>query len=128
MHPGYGMMGPGMMGPGWGMMGPGMMGPGWGMMGPGMMGPGWGMMGPGMMGPGWGMMGPGMTGPGWGFDYEKMKKFMDETRELRRNLMLKNFEYYEALRDPGTKPETLKKMEDELGKLYKDLYQKGSAR
>jgi hypothetical protein len=72
--PGYGMMGPGMMGgygPGW-MMGPGYgqgmgYGPGYGMMGPG--------YGPGMMGygrgygPGWMMRGygygPGMMGYGY---------------------------------------------------------------
>jgi hypothetical protein len=61
--PGYGMMGPGMMGRGYGGygMGPGMMGRGYG---------GHGMMGPGMMGRGYGgygMMGPGMMGPGFGY-------------------------------------------------------------
>jgi len=131
---GYGMgygMGPGMMG-GYGMgygMGPGMMG-GYGMgygMGPGMMGgygPGYGM-GPGMMGgygPGYGM-GPGMMG---GYA-PQTQKFLDETRDLRKEIHNKQFEYAEAQRDPKTTPETLWLLEKELreltGKLSEKMYE-----
>jgi hypothetical protein len=108
---GYGM-GPGMMG-GYG-MGPGMMG-GYGM-GPGMMG-GYGM-GPGMMG-GYGM-GPGMMN----VYNPQMKKFMDETKDLRRKLHMMKFEYSEALRDPKTTPETITKLQNEMRDLVIKLQQK----
>jgi hypothetical protein len=139
MGHGYGM-GPGMMGYGYG-MGPGMMGYGWGM-GPGMMGYGrWGMgpgmmgygcgMGPGMMGYGWGM-GPGMMygrGPGYYGHYskeqaEKEKKFLDETKDLRKQLYMKRFDYMEAARNPKTSAETLSKLRKEIGDLYEEIYKK----
>lgn len=117
----WGNPGCGMMGPGWGgMHGWGMMGPGCGMQGMGGM-YGWGMMGPGMMG-------PGMMGPGWGFDYSRVREFMDETVELRRKLLLKKFEYFEALRNPDTKRETLRKLEGEMGELWSELYEKATKR
>jgi hypothetical protein len=127
---GYGM-GPGMMGygicPGYG--GYGMMGGmGYGMMGmmPNMMmgGMGYGMMGmgPGMMGYG---MGPGMMGYGAGYVYSKeFQKFLDETRDLRKELNEKNFEYFEALRNPNTKPDTIKKLQNELFELRNKIYEK----
>lgn len=121
--------GPGMMG-GYGMMGPygyGMMG-GYGM-GPGMMGsygygPGYGM-GPGMMGgygPGYGMV------PGGANVYSpQMKKFLDETTDLRKEIHNKQFEYAEALRDPKTTPESIWLLEKELrdltGKLTEKMYE-----
>jgi len=114
--PGYGM--------GYGMMGG--YGPGYGM-GPGMMG-GYGMgygMGPGMMGgygPGYGMVpgGANVYGP-------QMKKFLDETRDLRKEINTKQFEYTEALRDPKTTPESIWLLEKELrdlnGKLTEKMYE-----
>jgi hypothetical protein len=124
--------GPGMMG-GYG-MGPGMMG-GYGM-GPGMMG-GYGM-GPGMMG-GYGM-GPGMMGgyqqypyqrsPGMGYgrgpwyDPEKYQKFLDDTTKLRKKLNEKQFEYFEAMRNPDTKRETISKLAREIQELQKKIYEK----
>ncbi len=115
MH-GQGMMGQGMMGQGMGMMG---MCPG---MGPGMMG---GMMGPGMMR---GMMGHmGMMGPGMMKDYwskPEVKKFLDETTDLRKELHLKKFEYMEALRNPDTSKETLTKLRQDMKKLKIQLFEK----
>jgi hypothetical protein len=141
MGPGWGMgPGYGMMGQGWG-MGPGMMGQGWGM-GPGMMGQygcgmmghGWGMgrHGYGMMGPGWGM-GPGMMGQyGYGRGYgmmgpehgKKYQKFLDDTRDLRKALHMKRFEYFEAMRDPETTEETMTKLREETRDLMKKIYEK----
>lgn len=120
------MMGPSMMGRG--MMGPGMMGhgmPGMGMMGPGMMGMmhGGGMgygMGTGMM-HGMGMMGPGMMGYG---NVEAYQKFLNETVDLRKELHNKKFEYFEALRNPKTKTETITKLEKGIQELQSKIYEK----
>ncbi len=109
---GYGMMGPGMMGQGgYGMMGQGMMGQG--MMGQG----GYGMMGPGMMGQG---MGSGT----WGYNAESYQKLLDDTADLRKELHNKKFEYFEVLRNPKTKPETITKFEKEIQELQKKIYKK----
>jgi hypothetical protein len=102
---------------------------GWG--GGNMMGQGYGthMMGPGggnMMGPGYGthMMGPGgghmMGWSGSGYD----QKFLDETREQRRELHDKKFAYFEALRDPNTTPETKTKLENEIQELQEAIREK----
>ncbi len=115
--------GPGWFG-GWGNrgMGPGMMGSG--MMGGYGMGPG--MMGPGMMG-GYGM-GPGMMGPGgYGYDrngYGYDNKYLDETADLRKELNEKRFEYFEAVRNPKTDPETVQKLEKEIAGIQQKLYEK----
>ncbi|RME65041.1 MAG: hypothetical protein D6778_06935, partial [Nitrospirae bacterium] len=71
-------------------------GPWWGG-GPRAMGAYWGM-GPGMMGG----YGPGYcTGPGSCFGPQAYdQKFLDETRDLRKQLHEKRFEYFEALRNP----------------------------
>jgi hypothetical protein len=113
--------GPGMMGPGYGYgMGPGMMGPGYGYgMGPGMMGPGYGYgMGPGMMGPGYG---PG--GQGYGFTPE-MQKFFDDTKDLRRQLIIKQQDYFDAARNPKTTPDELKKLQEEIQSLQGKIHEK----
>lgn len=94
---------------------------GWGM-GPGMMG-GWGHgygMGPGMMG-GWGR---GYRGYGQGAQSEACQKFLDETAGLRKDLHNKRYEYFEALRNPGTKPENIAKMEKEIIDLQEKIYAK----
>jgi hypothetical protein len=130
MGPGMGYggwgMGPGMMGYG----GCGMMGPGWGM-GPGMMGyggcgmmPGWGM-GPGMMGyGGYGMMGHGGWGMRWQEQGGKYQKFLDDTRDLRKELHMKQFDYFEAMRNPETTGETIAKLGREIRDLIKKIYEK----
>jgi hypothetical protein len=125
MMGGYGY-GPG-MGPG--MMGPGMMGPGWRGgygMGPGMWGGGYGM-GPGMMGGGYGY-GQGM-GPGWGRNYgygqsEECQKYFNETAGMRKELNDKRFNYFEALRNPKTKPEEAGKLEKEIWELHQKIASK----
>jgi hypothetical protein len=119
--------GPGMWGGGYG-MGPGMMGPGWGGYGPGMMG-GYGM-GPGYGG-GYGYgMGPGMMGPGWRQGYglnEECQKYLDETAGMRKELNNKRFEYFEAMRNPKTKPEELTRLEKEVWELQQKIYSKAPA-
>jgi len=115
-----GMMGRGMMG-GCGMMGGGMMG---GMMGRGMMG-GCDMMGGGMMGSG--MMGGCGMGPGmWGYGYQQkaFQKFLDDTKDLRKELHNLKFEYFEAARNPDSKPEDIDKLEKEMNELQKKIYEK----
>lgn len=117
---GGGMMGEEMgWGPGYGYG----CGHGMGMMGG--MGPGWGYgygVGHGMMGgmgPGWGMMG--------GYYNPQMKKFLDETKDIRRELVLKRYEYHEALRDPKTTPEMMQKLQKEIKDLNMKLYEKAPA-
>jgi hypothetical protein len=128
MHPGmmgYGgqgmapcMMGGGMMGYGGYGMGPGMMGHMGNMMGYG----GYGM-GPGMMG----KMGGGMMGYGpQGYNPEAGQKFLDETRETRKKLHNRKFEYFEAMRNPEAKREDILKMEREIRDLQWELYEKAS--
>ncbi len=99
-------------------------GPFWGG-GPGTMAGYWGM-GPGMM---WGGYGPGYcTGPGSCFGpagYDQ--KFLDETKDLRKALNEKRFEYFEALRNPETKPETLEKLQKEVFELQQKLFAKAPA-
>ena len=139
---GPGMMGPGMIGGGYG-MGPGMMGSGqqgwnycpycgqnlgqggYGMMGPGMMHGGYGM-GPGMMG-GYGM-GPGMMrggmGPGYYGQSEACQNFMNDTAEQRKELMNKRYDYFEAIRNSKTTPETAAQLEKELREAQEKIYSK----
>ena len=100
---------------------------------------GWGggqMMGQGygghMMGQGYGgnMMGPGNGGHmrGWGGQgYQGNaadSKFLDETADLRKNLHEKRFEYYEAVRDPGTTADTLTKLEKEIYTIQEKIREK----
>ncbi|WP_456384983.1 hypothetical protein [Desulfolithobacter sp.] len=86
------------------------------MMGPGMMG---GMMGPGMMGGhayggGWGCN-PMMTGPGTrGALSDQQQKFLDQTVDLRKQMMEKRFEYMEAARNPKTTPQDLAAIEKDM--------------
>lgn len=131
-HPcqtGGGMMYGGGMGHG--MMsgyGCGMMGHGGHMMGRGMMhgcGMGQGMhSGCGMMGHGGHMMGPGHGGHmyGWKGDYDQ--KFLDETKDLRKDLHNRKFEYFEAARNPETDTETITKLEKEIREIQEKLYEK----
>lgn len=124
-------MGPGMM-PGWGG------GPGYGM-GSGMI-PGWcggsGYgMGPGMMygrggGPGYGM-GPGMMygrggGSGWEAQNKAYQKFLEQTRDLRKELHMKMFDFMELIRT-GAASEKIEKAQDEIERLRKELYKKYQA-
>jgi len=116
------MMGPGMMGPG--MMGGGMMGPG--MMGGGMMGMHGNMMGGGQGN--WGMGCNGMMGGGMmnRMTPEQQQAFMDQTADLRKQMMEKRFAYMEAMRNPSTTPQDLAKVEKEMLGLRAKMMEKMS--
>lgn len=98
-----------------------------GMMGarPGM-GGGMGMMG---MGPGMGQ-GMGMMGGGMGMAYDspryqaRMKKFLDDTVDLRREVHAKMFDYREALRNEDSKDEDIEKLETEISDLQEKIQDK----
>ncbi|MFA7348208.1 MAG: hypothetical protein WCZ86_10635 [Desulfurivibrionaceae bacterium] len=108
-------MGPGMMG---GKMGQGMMHGKMGDQG-GMMG-GMGMCG--MMGSG---MGGGMMGPGMGtLSPEAQEKFLDATKELRKKLNDKQFDYAEAARNPKTDKKELVKKRRELWDVQQKIHEK----
>ncbi|MEF9476303.1 MAG: hypothetical protein L0958_06440 [Candidatus Mariimomonas ferrooxydans] len=93
------------------------------MMGTGMMGSG---MGHGMMGCGMGhgMMGCGMGHGMMGYNAESYRKFLDGTAGLRKELHSKKFEYFEVLRNPKTKPETITKLEKKIQELQSKIYEK----
>ena len=99
------------------MMGPGMMYGG--MMGRGMMGPG--MMHSGMMGGqgGQGFRAMGCNGMMGGMMMNRMspeqqQKFMDQTTDLRKQMMEKRFAYMEAMRNSDTTLQDLAKIEKEM--------------
>ncbi len=76
-----------------------------------------------MMGPrGYGGHGYGGQMMGWRGGYDQ--KFLDETADLRKELNSKRFEYFEAVRNPKTDPETVTKLEKEIGELQGKLYEK----
>ena len=112
---------PNMMGYG---MGSQMMG-GYGMM-TNMMGHG---MGPQMMGNyGYGMGGQ-MMSPEAEKQYKEYNKktnqFLDETKELRKELHSLKFNYHEALRSTQEPSEKLDKMRREMFDLHQKIYNKG---
>lgn len=87
-------------------------------------------MGSGMMGGGYGCMGPGMMG-GYGYgphgygriiQDEQCQKFLKDTFGLRKLLNDKRFEYWEALRDARTKPETITAQEKAIRDLQEQIY------
>ncbi len=45
------------------------------------------------------------------------QKFLDETAGLRKELHTKKFEYFEAIRNPKTDPETISNLEKEIREL-----------
>ena len=107
-------MAPGMMG---GKMGQGMMHGKMGDQG-GMMG-GMGMCG--MMGG----MGGGMMGPGMGtLSPEAQQKFLDATKDLRKKLHDKQFEYGEAARNPKADKKELLKKRRELWDIQQKIHTK----
>lgn len=102
------MMGGGMMGPG--MMGRGMMGGQGGQGGQGT----WGMGCNGMMG---GMMMNQMS-------LGQQQDFMNQTTELRKQMMEKRFAYMEAMRNSDTTPQDLAKIEKEMLDLRSKMMDK----
>jgi peptidoglycan hydrolase CwlO-like protein len=92
----------------------------------GMMGyRGYGMReGCGMMGHG--MMGRGMWQGMWGYGYQQkaFQKFLDVTKDLRKQLHDMKFEYFELARNPETKPEDIDKLKKEMQELQKKIFEK----
>ncbi len=96
-------------------------------MGGGMMGDQQGQTGQGGMMGGQGMMGPDRgydKDPGYEQDTKKYQKFLDDTTKSRKELYDKRFEYFEAMRNPDTKQETISKLEKEIQELQGKLYEK----
>jgi|Deesub1362A_J573_1020465.scaffolds.fasta_scaffold00027_30 hypothetical protein len=86
--------------------------------------PGWDMMGPGMRSP-WAMMAPGWGAmpPGIGSAYfRQCNDFLDNTKDLRKELLLKRFDYFEAVRDPDTPLDTIMDLEQDIENLMAQLY------
>ncbi len=101
------------------------------MMNGGMMGMHGKMMGPGMMGGGqgnWGMGCNGMMGGGMmqRMSPEQQQAFMDQTVDLRKQMMEKRFAYMEAMRNPSTTPQDLAKVEKEMLGLRAKMMEKMS--
>ena len=100
----------------------------YGMMGYGGYGMGSGMMGHHQMmhGSGAGMMGGYGMGPGMmrGFDTKEYDKFMNETKDLRKKLHDKKFEYIETMRQPDTTRKTMLLLQEEMYDLQKQIYEK----
>jgi hypothetical protein len=110
----------------YGCQGYGMQGLGPGGQGYGMMGPGYGKRGPGMMGGGYGMRGTrgGFGGPFQWTDTER-QQFLDATKDLRKELHAKRFEYMEASRGTNTDNNTLASIEKEMIDLRTKIQNKG---
>ena len=86
------------------------------------MGPGYGGH---MMGHGMGMMGPGYGGHMMGYgDSESNRKFLDDTVDVRREMHNKKFDYFEASRNPDTKPEKISKLKKEMRALQIKMLEK----
>ena len=97
---------------------------GWGGNNGGHMGPGYGGQ---MMGQGHGgqMMGQGHGGPmmGWsGQTNGQDQKYLDETKDVRKEMHDKRFEYFEASRDPKTTRETLASIENDMYELREKMH------
>ena len=88
------------------------------MMNPRMMGYGGGY---GMMGHHEMMHGSGKRGMMGDISSEEQQKFLKNTVELRKQLMMKRFDYSEALRNPETKAEALKKIEKDMWEIQKKI-------
>jgi hypothetical protein len=121
-----------------GMMGGSGMGPGMMMGGPGMDYHGM-MMGGSGMESGMGMMGKGymmhrnmmaqcgvVPGMKSFSSAEEQGKFLDATKELRKNLHDMRFEYGEMIRQPETTIGELKKMEQQMDTLQKQIMEKAA--
>jgi hypothetical protein len=65
---------------------------------------------------GYGMMG----GYGWGG--KKMQQFMDDTKDLRRQIHMKMFDLMETGRDPEASRDEIKELGKELRDLKKKLW------
>jgi hypothetical protein len=73
-----------------------------------------------MMGPGYGRHMMAREGAG----YEDNQKFLDETRDLRRDLHSKRFEYMELSRNSDTSEDALAKLDKEIIELEDKIREK----
>ncbi|UCH82305.1 MAG: hypothetical protein JSW20_06630 [Nitrospiraceae bacterium] len=73
-----------------------------------------------MMGPGYGRHMMAREGAG----YEDNQKFLDETRDLRKDLHSKRFEYMELSRNSDTSEEALSKLDKEIIELEDKIREK----
>jgi hypothetical protein len=78
--------------------------------------PGWGLA------PGWGH-GQGLMGIPYQW-YPQCMDFLDDTKELRRELVLKQFEYFEAARMPEVDTEEVIRLEGEIAELRDKILKK----
>lgn len=81
--------------------------------------PGWGQP-PDVAEPGIGHS-PGLMGIPYGW-YPQCMDFLVDTREMRRRLLLKRFEYMEEKRKQEPSPRVLLRLEAEMGGLANEIY------
>jgi peptidoglycan hydrolase CwlO-like protein len=71
---------------------------------------------------------PGMMGHYSPEHYEKQYKehqeFLNETKDLRKKLHTLKFDFAEAQRDPNTKRGDLEKLNNEMERTWKQIYEK----
>jgi hypothetical protein len=65
-----------------------------------------------------------MMGPGCYQQNEACQNFLDQNADARKELNSKRFEYFEAVRNPKTTPETVAKLEKEIRELQEKIYSK----
>jgi len=58
-------------------------------------------------------------------NYKKHNQFLDETKELRKELHALKFEYHEALRSSPESSEDLNIMREKMSDLQQKIYEKG---
>ena len=83
-----------------------------------------GGMGSGMMGHHQTMHGSGSSGMMGEVSSEEQQKFLNNTVDLRKQLMMKRFDYSEASRNPETKSEEFKRIEKDMWELQKKITDK----
>ena len=83
--------------------------------GQGMMHQGQGVMGGGM---GMDMMCNRMMG---NMNAADQQKYLNDTKELRKQMQMKRFEYMEARRNPNTDPQDLNRLEQEMSDLSRKM-------
>ena len=80
--------------------------------------------------------GHGMMGGGMGMDMNcsrmmgnmnaaNQQKFLNETKELRKQMQMKRFEYMEARRNPNANPQDINNLEQEMFNLSEKMKKQG---
>lgn len=68
-----------------------------------------------------GAMWPGNVGIPY-YSHPEVRRFLNETEALRREITLKRFEYFEAVRRQDTSAELIFRIQDDLRRLMSTLY------